>query len=64
MQGLGGHQAQAADGRDGDIDIVTRPYTAASLAHGGRMHVSVLENLARDPDVLLPTVLNKMEFIH
>ena len=63
MQGLGGHQAQAAD-RDGDIDIVTRPYTAASLAHGGRMHVSVLENLVREPDVLLPTVLKKMEFIH
>lgn len=49
--GLGGHQAQIADlDRDGDMDVITRPYTAANLTHGGRMHLSVLENLARNPD--------------
>ena len=53
VTGLGGHQAQAADlDGDGDVDIVTRPYTAHHNANGGRMHVSVLENLARRPDAM------------
>lgn len=48
VTGLGGHQAQAADlDGDGDIDIVTRPFTAANVDNGGKMHVSVLENLAK-----------------
>ena len=43
--GLGGHQAKAADfDGDGDLDIVTRPYTANNTANDGRMHLSVLEN--------------------
>lgn len=48
VSGLGGHQAQVADfDGDGDLDIVTRPYTAGENRLGGRVHVSVLENLAR-----------------
>lgn len=51
VTGIGGHQAQAADmDNDGDIDIVTRPYAAANTAHAGRMHVSILENLAKNPN--------------
>jgi len=51
VTGLGGHQAQIADlDGDGDIDIVTRPYKPHNKVNSGRMHVSVLENLARNPD--------------
>ena len=47
-RGLGGHQAQAADlDGDGDLDIVTRPYTAKGNSNQGRMHISLLENLAK-----------------
>lgn len=48
--GLGGHQAQTADlDGDGDLDIVTRPYTAKGNINGNQMHISVLENLATSP---------------
>ena len=60
--GLGGHEAAAADldgdgdldivtkpnDGDGDLDIVTKPYQAGEHnRNGGRLHVSVLENLAK-----------------
>ena len=51
VQGLGGHQVQIADlDGDGDTDIVTRPYKPRGNVNGGRMHVSVLENLTRNPN--------------
>ena len=48
VTGLGGHQALPADlDGDGDIDIVTKAYTAsATNANGGLVHVSVLENVS------------------
>ncbi|MFP4057061.1 MAG: family 16 glycoside hydrolase [Candidatus Brocadiia bacterium] len=55
LVGLGGHQAQVADlDGDGDPDIVTRPYDPHDNANEGRMHISVLENLARRPDATGP----------
>ena len=50
VEGLGGHQAQIADlDGDGDMDIVTRPYKPRGNVNKGQMHVSVLENLTRNP---------------
>jgi hypothetical protein len=48
VTGLGGHQALPVDlDADGDVDIVTKAYTAAGTnANGGRVHVSVLENVS------------------
>ena len=55
VQGLGGHQARIGDlDGDGDVDVVTRPYQPHQNAIGGRMHVSVLENLVRRPDATGP----------
>ena len=52
---LGGHDTEAADlDGDDDADIVTRPYKPHQNANGGRMHVSVLEDLARKPDATGP----------
>ncbi len=47
VEGYGGHEARIADlDGDGDLDIVTKPYTAGPNANGGRVHLSILENLA------------------
>ena len=48
VTGLGGHQALPADlDGDGDMDIVTKAYTAsATNANEGLVHLSVLENVS------------------
>lgn len=44
---LGGHELQVGDvDADGDIDIVSKPWSARpDNGAGGKMHVAVLENL-------------------
>ena len=46
---LGGHELQVGDvGRDGDIDICSKPSgPRAWNGHGGKMHVDFLENLQK-----------------